>query len=267
MKLLSYFTLTVVACLLLTTACQKEAADWSYSTDDTVAGLAFDDIYNTMSGEDDPGGNLRSCATLTLSNTNGTFPVTVTAVFSGTSTGCGDGRVRSGKLTAVYSDRWFTPGATVVITSDASDPYTVSGYSVVGVNTITNTSGTTGNPSFSSQITGGQVTTPEGDVILRDGTRYYEWIAGSSTFADYTDDEWQLTGSVTGTTSTGKEYTAVITTPVIKAYSCKWIQQGVIEVTPSGGGVVRTVDYGPTNNCDNVATVTYGTWSANIVMN
>jgi len=266
MKLLSYFTFTVIACLFLATSCQQDAADWSYTTDDTMAGLAFDDIYNTMSGEDDDNNQLRACATLTLVTTPGTtYPITVTAVFNGT--GCGDGRVRTGTLTAVYSGRWFTTGTTVTITSDAANPYTVSGYVVEGVNTITNTSGTTGNPSFTSVVTNGKVTTPNGDEILRSGTRNYEMTGGSTTPLDVTDDVWQLTGSVNGTTSTGKQYTATVdvATPIVKAQSCKWIQSGVIEITPAGGGVVRTIDYG-NGTCDNKASVTYGSWSMDITM-
>ncbi len=260
MKLLSYFTLVIITSLFII-SCEKEAADWSYSTDDTMADLSFNDIYNTMSGEDDANNTLRACATLTLSST--TFPITVTADFN-SSTGCGDGRVRSGTLTAVYTGRWNDPGTTITITTT---DYTVDGYRLEGTNIITNTSTGSGNPSFTSEIQNGKVTTPNGDVILRDATRNYEWIAGSSTPLDMSDDVWQLTGNATGTTSSGKEYTAVITTAVIKAVSCKWIQQGVIEITPTASGsVVRSVDYGP-NVCDNIATVSYGTWSTNITMN
>ncbi len=260
MKLLSYFTLVIITSLFII-SCEKEAADWSYSTDDTMADLSFNDIYNTMSGEDDANNTLRACATLTLSST--TFPITVTADFN-SSTGCGDGRVRSGTLTAVYTGRWNDPGTTITITTT---DYTVDGYRLEGTNIITNTSTGSGNPSFTSEIQNGKVTTPNGDVILRDATRNYEWIAGSSTPLDMSDDVWQLTGNATGTASSGKEYTAVITTAVIKAVSCKWIQQGVIEITPTASGsVVRSVDYGP-NVCDNIATVSYGTWSTNITMN
>jgi hypothetical protein len=268
MNLLSYFTFTVIACLLLATSCQQDAADWSYSTDDTMAGLAFDDIYNVMSGEDDNNNQLRSCATLTLVTTPGTtYPITVTAIFGGATSSCGDGRVRSGTLTAVYSGRWFSTGSVVTITSDAADPYTVSGYVVEGVNTITNTSVVGGSTSFTSVVTNGKVTTTGGDEILRSGTRHYEMTGGVTTPLDVTDDVWQLTGNINGTTSTGKQYTATIdaATPVVKAQSCKWVQSGVIEITPASGGVLRTIDYG-NGACDSKAAVTYGSWSMDIVM-
>lgn len=260
MKTLLYLTGAILSCVILLTACDREAADWTYSSDDTMADISFNDIYTVMSGEDDANNTLRACANLTLSST--TFPITVTADFNG-STGCGDGRVRTGVLTAVYSGRWNSPGTTITITTT---DYTVNGYRLEGTNIITNTS-TTGNPSFRSEIQNGKVTTPDGDIILREATKYYEWTAGSATPLDLTDDVWQLTGNASGTTSSGKDYTAQITTPVIKANSCNWIQQGVIEVTPSvAGSVARRVDYGP-NICDNVVSVSYGSFTTNITLN
>lgn len=260
MKLFSYFTVSTLACLLLTTACQKEAADWTYSTDETMANLAFDDVYNIMSGESNDNNNLRACANLTLSST--TFPITVTADFNG-STGCGDGRLRSGVITAVYTGRWNAQGSTVTIkTTD----YTVNGYKVEGTNVIENLGLVNGNPTFKSTVTNGKVTSPTGDVITRNAVKEYAWIEGVNTPLDVSDDVWQLTGNATGTTRNGNAYTAAITTPIVKAHSCNWIQQGVVEIQPAGGGVLRTVDYGP-NTCDNTATVTYGTWSANITLN
>ncbi|BDS14906.1 hypothetical protein [Aureispira anguillae] len=260
MKRLSYFALSITTCLLLTTACEKEAADWTYSTDDTMADLAFDDIYNAMSGESNDNNNLRACANLTLSST--TFPITVTADFNG-STGCGDGRVRSGTITAVYTDRWNAAGSKVTITTT---DYSVNGYRVEGTNVIENLGQVNGNPTFRSTVTNGKVTTPTGDIITRDAVKEYAWIDGVGTPLDIADDVWQLTGTANGTTRNGNAYTAEITTPVVKANSCNWVQQGVVEIRPAGGGTVRTVDYGP-NTCDAIATVTYGTWSANITMN
>jgi hypothetical protein len=283
MKKISLNFLLFSCIALLLSGCQKTTTtpttpttptiptipDYTYSTDNLIADFAFSDIYNTMSGEDDAGNQLRACATLTLVTTPGTtYPITVTAVFNGS--GCGDGRVRTGTLTAVYSGRWYATGTVVTITSDAANPYTVSGYVLEGVNTVTNTSGTTGNPSFTSVITsGGKVTTPAGAVILRAGTRNYEMTSGTSTPLDITDDVWQLDGSITGTTSSGKEYTATIAaaTPVVKAQSCKWVESGIVVITPSDGTAATTVDYSEgTGACDATAKVTYSIWSVNVTM-
>lgn len=263
MKLLNYFTLSMLAVLFLTTSCQKDAADWTYSTDNTAASFAFGDLYNTMSGESNSNNSLRACANITLDTTstgpNAPFPITVTAVFTGS--GCGDNRVRTGTVTAVYSGRWNATGTTVTInTTD----YTVSGYKVEGTNIIENTTVSGGNPTFTSTITNGKVTTPENKVSLYAGIHNYEWLAGYTTLnAD--DDDWKLTGNANGTSSTGKQYTANITTPVLKYHTCDWIQQGVITVTPTSGGTGYSVDYGP-NTCDPTATVTYGLWTFNITM-
>lgn len=260
MKIVSSFSFMILISLVIF-SCKQESPDWSYSSDDTMADFTFSDIYNIMSTQDDSAGTLRSCAVLTLSST--TFPITVTADFNN-STGCGDGRVRSGTLTAVYSGRWNDPGTVVTITST---DYTVNGYRLEGTNVITNTSGVTGNPSFTSEIVDGQITTPNGDLILRESVRNYEWIEGATTPLDFTDDVWQLTGNATGTTTSGNQYTATITTPVVKANSCKWIQQGVIEITPNiANATARVIDYGA-NICDNIVNVSYGQWYADIYLN
>lgn len=260
MKTLVYLTGSILICMLLCMACEKEAADWTYSTDDTMADLSFDDIYTLMSVEDDADNTLRACANLSLSSTS--FPITVTADFTG-STGCGDGRVRSGVLTAIYTGRWNAPGTTITI---HTTNYAVNGYQLEGTNIISNISGL-GSPQFRSEILDGKITTPNGDIILREATKIYTWTAGAATPLDLTDDVWQITGNASGKTSAGMDYTTEITTPITKANSCKWIQHGIIKITPTGSGaVVRSVDYGP-NVCDNVASVNYGRWTTNISLN
>ncbi len=260
MKTLVYLTVSILVCMLLCIACEKEAADWTYSTDDTMADLSFDDIYTIMSLEDDADNTLRACANLSLSSTS--FPITVTADFTG-STGCGDGRVRSGVLTAVYTGRWNAPGTTITIRSTG---YTVNGYQLEGTNIISNTS-ILGNPQFRSEILDGKITTPTGAIIRRSATKIYTRTAGTATPLDLTDDVWQITGSASGKTTADMDYTSEIKTPIVKANNCKWIQQGVVEITPSiSGAVIRSVDYGP-NVCDNIATVSYGRWTTNISLN
>ena len=258
MKQAINFTLGLFLLLFLHVSCEKETPDWTYSTDDTMADMSFADIYYSTSKESNGDTSLRSCATVSYSGQ--TFPLTVTFDYSA-GTGCGDGRVRSGTLTAVYSGRWNQTGTTVSI---STNDYTVDGYQIEGTYVISNITTNLGSPKYSTEIQNGKVTTPSGDVILREATKYYEMIAGVSSPFDLTDDVWEITGNAAGTTSSGKTYTANITTPVIKDANCNWIQQGVVEIIPSAAGsIVRKVDYGP-NVCDNVVTVSYGSWSMDI---
>jgi len=263
MKLLVYLTIGVATILLLVTSCTKDAADWTYSTDNTMSELAFDDVYNITSGGVNSNSDLRSCGTLDIDTTaNSWFPVTLTFDY-GTGVVCADGRTRSGVLTAVMSDRWSTTGMTCEI---STTNYTVEGYQVEGTNTITNQGLINGNLTFKSEIVGGKVTTPDGDEITREATKYWSWIGGASTPLDVNDDVYQLTGTASGTTRNGDAFNAEITTPVVKAVSCDWVQEGKVEVTPAGGGVVRAIDYG-SGTCDNQAEVSYGNWSMNITLN
>lgn len=248
---------------MLFSACEIENADWTYSTDNTVSEFGFDDVYSVSHGEANSNNNLRSCGTVIVDTTAGTyFPVTLTFDF-GTSTTCIDGRTRSGKLTAVYTDRWSAVGMTCTVTPDN---YKVNNHGVTGTQVITNQGLTNGAPTFKSEITNGEVTLPDGNKITRNATKYWSWIAGASTPLNVLDDVYQLTGTANGTTRNGNAYTATITTPLVKAQNCAWVQEGRIEVTPTGGGTVRAIDYG-NGTCDASAEVSYGRWSSTIVLN
>jgi hypothetical protein len=180
MKLIINLTGAILSFMLLLTACEKEVDDWTYSTDDTMTDLNFNDLYNTMRFLNDDNQNSGSCANLTLSK--GAFPITVTADFNGC-TSCRDKKLRSGNLTAIYSGRWNTPGTVISITTNN---YTVNGYKIEGTYIITNTS-TSENTSFNSEVQNGKITNPEGTIILRNLNKNYALITDASRASDILD--------------------------------------------------------------------------------
>jgi hypothetical protein len=262
MKINQYFLL-VLGVIMLCSACEIEDADWTYSTDNTVSDFGFEDVYNLSNGEAQSHNELRSCGAVRIDTTANTyFPVTLTFDF-GTGTTCVDGRTRAGQLTAVYTDRWSAPGMTCTVTSTN---YKVNNHGVSGTQVITNKGLVNGSLTFESVITNGVVTLPNGSTITRTATKNWAWIAGAATPLDISDDVYQLTGTASGTTRNGNAYTATITTPLVKANSCTWVQEGRIEVTPAGGGTTRAIDYG-NGSCDATAEVSYGRWSTTIALN
>ena len=259
--ILTFFT--AVIALAVCTSCEPEAADWTYSTDNTLSDLGFDDLYNISNGEASASNSLRSCGSVSLDTTpNSFFPATMTVDY-GTNSVCSDGRTRSGKVTINFSDRWSSAG---MICSIRPENYIVNGYQVEGEATISNEGLVNGSPTYRSEISNGIFTTPDGEVILRDCVKYWTWASGASTPFNATDDVWQVTCSATGTTRKGNAFTAITTSPIIKSNSCNWIQEGTIEITPQNGGLTRQVDYG-NGDCDNVAKVSYGNWNMDIMMN
>jgi hypothetical protein len=81
-------------------------------------------------------------------------------------------------------------------------------------------------------------------------------IEGGET-EDKEDDVWQITGSASGTTIDGNEYTKVISDddPLIAPRDCLWIVSGT--VTTTSGDVTVVIDFGD-GECDNLATRTEG---------
>ena len=81
--------------------------------------------------------------------------------------------------------------------------------------------------------------------------------AGESTsgILGWSDDIYSITGSATGTSASQNNFSATITSPLIKKMNCRHIVQGTFTFDPGNGKPVRTVDFG-NGTCDDIATVT-----------
>ena len=80
--------------------------------------------------------------------------------------------------------------------------------------------------------------------------------AGESTLI-WSDDVYSITGSASGKSAKGNNFSATITSALIVKLTCKNIVKGTFDFDPGTGKPVRTVDYGD-GTCDDVATVTIG---------
>lgn len=194
---------------------------------------------------------LDSCLTITINHPDTTtWPKTITLDFSGACTN-ENGNTLSGQIVITQTNRYRTEGMVRTITLNG---FRINGYLVSGTKTITNTGAANGFKTFSVAITNGSVTTPEGEVIVtRTAQRTRTWIEGEST-ATRLDDAYLITGSTSGTTRNGKEFTATITSPLKVARSCRWIEQGEITTTIVDGPTV-VINFG-NGSCDQVATIT-----------
>lgn len=266
--------LMLAACILgagalaLTSCFREESTDWTFATDNAAAEESFQDIYknaNQVAEGGDTSGFRSGCATITFAQPFGTFPNTYTLDFG---TGCVglDGRTRSGQMVVNTSGPWRDAGTSTTITLNS---YVVNGYGVSGTKVITmNAPNAAGNPSITVDITNGQITNPQGQTATWNATKTFEWVAGSATsFASHgesgvTDDVFHITGSANGVSTGGQAYTANVTSPLVRRLDCRWITQGVAEVTPTGGSA-RTIDFGD-GSCDNQATLSFRRWSTTI---
>lgn len=192
---------------------------------------------------------LSQCATVT--NDTLANPHQLTIDFGTANCLCADGNYRHGKIIVTYSGKYRDMGHTHTITFDN---YFVNDNQVTGIKTVSYTSNTAaGNPKYDITVNGQVILANNAGTISWTSTRTRTWLEGYST-KDWSDDVYEISGSGTVTRANGKTFTINITTPLHVALACKWIESGVVEITPAGAAV-RTLDYG-NGTCDAQANFT-----------
>lgn len=262
------FLLLLIVTLFVSCKKAKENRSTTTSSDNSIVENAFDDVFKTVNETAEDEGSSKgtkvysfgNCATVTVTPDwpDTTFPKSVVVDFGTINCTGTDGRTRRGKIEYTISDRYRNPGS--VITVNPVD-FFVNDYKVEGQKSITNNGrNQSNNLSYTINVTGGKVTTPEQEVIIWESTRTREWIEGESTtyvtdgIDGIFDDVYSITGNASGTNREGRSFTVTVTEALIVKLSCRWITEGKLEIVPDGLDT-RTIDYGD-GNCDNEATVT-----------
>lgn len=264
-----------------TTSCKRYKLNRSTtsSEDNNLAEVGFSDLQkvvedavkeNDLEEQKSLSGfkQMYSCASVTITPTDTTFPKTITIDFGSTNCTGSDGRERKGSITAVITDYYRNPGSTITITPSN---YHVNDYKVEGTKVVENIGrNADNNLSFDIDVQNGKITSPDGDVITWDSQRTREWVVGESTtwishgLSGVLDDEYLITGSASGTDRNGRSYAATITKALRVELDCRWITEGTFELQPEDLKL-RTIDFG-NGDCDNQATVDINNRSYTIFM-
>ena len=194
---------------------------------------------------------LSSCVTVTINYPDTTtWPKTIILDFSNSCT-TENGNVLGGQITINQTARYRDQGMLRTITFNG---FTINENLVSGTKTIANLGFVNGFRTYSVTIENGSITTPEGEVIAtRTAQRTRTWIEGESTISRW-DDVYSITGTTSGTTRNGIDYTATIVEPLLVARNCRWIKQGKISaVIPDL--LEAVINFGD-GTCDQIATVT-----------
>lgn len=255
-------TALVIAFTLSVMSCKKEnnaeleqnnesvsdasTADDSYNDADNVADNAYSNggtDIRTASIDQLTG----SCATVA----HDTVAKKLTIDFGTTNCVCRDGKSRRGKILVSYTGKYKEAGSVHTITFDS---YYVNDNKIEGSKTVTNKGLNSSNMPYWEITANGTVQLADGaGIVTWSSTRTRTMTAGYAT-PTWTDDEYDITGSATGTSAKGVKFTTTITTALHKKIGCKWFTSGIVEHTPDGKPK-RTVDYG-NGTCDDQATVT-----------
>ena len=258
------------------TACKKEKDDLNDTTSasDSEQGETFsNDVMNIADNAAKTGSAgfrtssaeeayeaMSQCATVTHDTVAN--PRSLIIDFGTSNCLCADGRNRRGKIIVTYTGRYFTTGSVKTMTFDN---FYRNDNKLEGLRTITN-NGTdaNGHMSWSVNAQGMKITKSNGKIHTWNSNRTRTIIAGNDTPA-WNDDVYEITGSATGVNAAGINYTAIITTPLHRALSCRWIDSGKIEITPDGKAK-RTIDFG-SGTCDDQASVSVKNRTRNITLN
>jgi hypothetical protein len=253
-----------------------------------IGNQALDNQNNTLStykhGTELNNVFFTTCASSVVLDTN---LKKVTVTFNNTV--CADGRTRSGSLIFDYSQslggayKYRMPGFKCVVTATN---YKVDGNSItINNKIIQNTTNVNFNPqttnlswNINSNIS---ITKTDGTTLTWICTRNKTLLNTSDTNVyrgsqfpiSWAKAKVGITGSSSGVTAQGKNYTANIISQLIRDFSCSPSTinihrhpfiQGILEFTPEGK-LTRRINYG-SGICDQQATISVGNYTKTITL-
>lgn len=264
MKNINLFFLFVCASLAVTYYSCKEEEEIDTNTqaavDDATAETIFNDVYYQVSNSAKEDSTINktglvmgdsTCGTITIKDSLGAFPVTVTLNFGDSNQLCFDGHYRKGIIKAVFTGRYKDSGTVITITLYN---YYVDSHLIQGTKKFTNNGrNSSSNLSYTIEVTNASIATDSGTISWQ-SNRTHEWKQGENTRFVICDDVYSITGTASGIDRKGLSYILTITEPLKKQTCCRWIMSGKLEISPANK-VKRYVDFGG-GTCDHYAQVT-----------
>lgn len=255
---------------LVFTGCRRdeEDSDTSAASDNALAEAIYSDVTNIADeagrtgglsnyriGDPANGGTLSTCATVTVSSVNTADQDTITVDFGSANCTCNDGRNRRGQVIIFYTGNYIDSASTHTITFNN---YYVNDHQVLGTKTVTNLGhNAAGHLVYDINVNGTIHLANNAGTITWASQRQREWTAGESTPLLWSDDMYSITGTATGVSAAGENFTVNITSPLIRnmQVGCRrHFTQGTMDVTP-GTRPTRSIDFG-SGACDDIAVVT-----------
>jgi hypothetical protein len=258
------FAVSALLTALVFSSCKKDknetidlADDARIAYDNSVAEASFDNVSSAADEgyrlKEDPSGSsssfiagsVNNCLTITLDTV--TVPHLLTLDFGTTDCLCRDGNYRRGKILISYTGQYRDSGHQHTITFDN---YYLNFNKIEGTKTVVNNGyNSNGNLWFSITVNGSITIDPQysfnqtGGTITYTSNRTREWIAGESTFT-WTDDVYLISGTASGTTTTGKSYSLATQSgkPLRIEIGFPHFVSGILEITPQGKST-RYIDY------------------------
>ncbi len=198
---------------------------------------------------------LGNCATITKDTT--VMPYTIRIDFDNNCT-LNDGSPVTGFITATWTNNNFgiVAGSQAVLNYDS---FYINGNHILGIITIQNKgTNANGNTDFDINMTNGSmIYGSDGSLVKQDVQWLLEWIKNGTSNKD--DDFFSFTGTASGVTSNGDNYTETIINPLLISRDPNCVHMFVSGVTLAviDNNPDLQIDYGP-GTCDDRADATQG---------
>jgi len=201
--------------------------------------------------------NTQTCAIVTISPNDATWPKTVTIDYG--TAGCtgANGYTRKGKIIYTLNKKLLTTGA--VLTA-SFDNYSVNGYKLEGTYTITN-NGSSAGLNVTIVLANGKVTYPTGVVYTKVSNTTWVQAAGIGSLTAL-DDEYYVTGNGS-ISSAGNTLTAASAGNLYRTVLCPNTVSGVLNLNYNN--ITGTLDFG-FGDCDKTAVLTVAGKEYNVVL-
>jgi hypothetical protein len=281
---LKFAALLVAAAMLTFAACKKNDSSSSnsgtltnaddnggYASDHAMLESTSNSVMTTADNAAANGAaNLRltsGCATVTNDTT--VTPHRLTINFGSSPCMGVDGKYRQGAIVVTYTGRYKDSGSIHTITSNNFyEGRTSSTMYKVGVHKTVQNMGTNSLGQVWYNVTvADSIYLAADSIISWTGNRTRTWLSGYST-PSILDDSYAIGGTTTVTRANGHTFTFAIeaASPLHVFVTCPWIESGKIDISGSTISGTYILNYGDTDNCDALATVTIGAHTYDILL-
>lgn len=191
---------------------------------------------------------LGSCATLTVTKSDSTFPKTLTIDYGTAGCICRDGKFRRGTIILNFTAPIRRAGAVLTITFQ---DYYVNRKHIEGVKTITNLSAA-GAIKYSVEVKDGKISWPNGRWLMHTSLKTVTQIQGMDT-RTIRDDVYSIDVHAENKYANGTTVIRDTKEPLIKPVACEWIVKGILKIQINNATFF--IDFGD-GNCNNKAILT-----------
>jgi hypothetical protein len=259
MKKTLFVLMTLGFFLLLLTSCNKEDELNEIATAEDMT--LIEDIFNSIdetadeqtfgfTAEAELETRSNPCVVITSTAPLGQYPNTFTLDHGD---GCEGphGRIRTGIITIEVTGDMALEGSTRTV---SFQDFFVDGVQVLGTHILTNTGlNANGLQTFTKEAAATQLVFPNGDTATRDAFHTLTFLEGFDTQIRF-DNVLAIEGDASGISRAGVNFAVVIVEPLIKRGNCRWITEGIKEITRDEETI--SLDYGD-GACNGVAMVTF----------